>query len=429
MAKASKPVILAVALLAACTTREPQPDPALSCAPAPIEVAAKAPDKPKPSPNPDRGMGGTGLYVQNTANDRGMGGTGIVGTVTGFGSICVNGFRVAYDSDTAINFDGEIGPVTRLARGKTVVVDAIGSGKSLAARSIAVQSALVGPVTAASAETIRVMSATIGRDAMGAAPADIRIGDVVAVSGLQRADGSLVVTRIESVSTRTALVRGYVTETSSTMVVVGGVTVKQTEAMAAVGVGAWVNVVGDWTDGALEPRSVTIGPEVPVTAARVSIEGFVERGPDGRYMVRGMPVGANMRAGLDSPTIASLVGANRVQVLGQVERSQSVTPSTIVVPELMNPVERPSINVPTPRPAIQNMRGIYGRPLDPSLRPQGLPQRPATVGRPANVPAPAVRPEVPVRPETPGRPETPVRPETPTRPDTTTRPARPGVGG
>ena len=51
----------------------------------------------------DIGLGGTGLMA-NTGN--GLGGTGIVGEITGFGSIFVNGVEIEYDSDTPFTING-----------------------------------------------------------------------------------------------------------------------------------------------------------------------------------------------------------------------------------------------------------------------------------------------------------------------------------
>ncbi len=49
------------------------------------------------APASDRGIGGTGAPASGPViSDRGIGGTGIVGVVTGFGSVFVNGLEVAY---------------------------------------------------------------------------------------------------------------------------------------------------------------------------------------------------------------------------------------------------------------------------------------------------------------------------------------------
>ena len=44
----------------------------------------------------DRGIGGTGVFSEPDDGDRGIGGTGVIGTIRKFGSIIVNGMRIAY---------------------------------------------------------------------------------------------------------------------------------------------------------------------------------------------------------------------------------------------------------------------------------------------------------------------------------------------
>ena len=52
----------------------------------------------------DIGLGGTGLLANN---DIGLGGTGITGTITGFGSIFVNGVEIEYNNQTSYTLDGK----------------------------------------------------------------------------------------------------------------------------------------------------------------------------------------------------------------------------------------------------------------------------------------------------------------------------------
>lgn len=415
-------------LVAGCSVepgpRPTQPDPTLVCAPAPIQITAEKSDKAKPAP--DRGMGGTGIYAEKATpnpgergsggtgivarvDDRGLGGTGIIGTVTGFGSICVNGFRVAYDDTTPLTIDGMDGAVSQLARGQTVMVDA---DAAMTARRIAVQSALVGPVTVAGQGGLAVMGQAIPLDpANSADEQSLAPGDLVAVSGLQRSDGSLVVTRVARAASDRALVRGYVTAVDQDTVTIGQVKVTPTNASDDLVMGAWAVARGQWDGAVLRTDQLSVGPEVP-DGAQLSIEGFVEAKPDGRYVLRGVSIGPNAGVGLDRPTIARLSGATRVQMLGTFDRGQSLAPSTVVVPETFNP-----LGVVRPVPGgLQDLRGSYGRPLDPSLRPNWLPPRPAGAQRPTTIP-PVERPPTPVRP-----------PEAPPRPGAPTRPVRPGGG-
>jgi len=88
------------------------------------------------------GIGETG----NTADNDGIGGTGIIGTITGFAGICVNGIEIHYDKHTAISADGRGATLGELAIGRVIAVRAFGVNRELATRSIAVLHAAIGPV-------------------------------------------------------------------------------------------------------------------------------------------------------------------------------------------------------------------------------------------------------------------------------------------
>ncbi|MBS0423316.1 MAG: hypothetical protein JSR71_02575 [Proteobacteria bacterium] len=70
------------------------------------------------------GIGETG----NTADNDGIGGTDIIGTITGFASICVNGIEIHYDKHTAISVDGRGATLGELAVGQVIAVRAFGAG-------------------------------------------------------------------------------------------------------------------------------------------------------------------------------------------------------------------------------------------------------------------------------------------------------------
>ena len=85
------------------------------------------------------GMGGTGLQAANRV--------GVIGTITGFGSICVNGERIAFDADTPVELDGSRVTTRALAVGHVVAVEARRTRNGLRAEHISVRHAVVGPVT------------------------------------------------------------------------------------------------------------------------------------------------------------------------------------------------------------------------------------------------------------------------------------------
>lgn len=477
-------LLLSVAVLAGCASTPAviQPDLSLKCGPdrgmGGTGIVAL-----------DRGMGGTGLTNQDrgmggtgaVALDRGIGGTGIIGTVTGFGSICVNGFRVAYTASTPVTVDGVAASLAALERGATVAVMAAPQAGELHASSIEIVHALVGPVTASATASgaVAVMGLTIeSTNATGTPTANLAVGDLVAVDGLQRPDGTIDATRIAPAPNGSrASIRGVVRRAGSA-VQIGSVPVTAApETLPADG--AWATASGVWADGALKADRVVAGLEIPSSASeRLSIEGYLVLQPDGRYAIRGTPLRDSPGLRLDRATFARIAAGQRVQVLGQRQVDGSMRPETLIVPDRLSPLSsdipapsttaapsrvatEPSTDAaadaaasgrtasPTPttttvtRPAViaseplQVERGVYGaaltRPLitrevTPIVRPNAIPTRPnALPTRPDVVPT---RPALPTRPERVVRPEVqqPVRPEIPqpVRPEIPRPVGRPG---
>lgn len=193
------------------------------------------------------GMGGTGMR-----GDGGIGGTGIraegdvgiIGIITGFGSICVNGVEVEYDAATPISSDGAPAAASALALGQLVAVRAVGSGAQARAREIRILDALVGRAEAVDPaagefqvgnQRVRLAASTVLEPNVSLAEL---AGRSVRVSGLWRADGSLAATRIQRAPPDAAprvgardwpdlgapqlIVEGYVAEVRPGAVRIGG---------------------------------------------------------------------------------------------------------------------------------------------------------------------------------------------------------------
>ncbi|MBX2848390.1 MAG: hypothetical protein KTR16_08720 [Acidiferrobacterales bacterium] len=92
----------------------------------------------------DRGLGGTGKYA---GEDRGLGGTGIIGTITEFGSIWVNGLEIELTNDTQITMDGHIATENELRLGQQTKVLAIHQGNQWIASKIEIEHGLIGRVS------------------------------------------------------------------------------------------------------------------------------------------------------------------------------------------------------------------------------------------------------------------------------------------
>ncbi len=137
----------------------------------------------------------------------GTGGTGAfaVGTISGFGSIIVNGVRYDDSSATVVD-DDDSSSSSSLAIGQVVEIrgSVNSDGLTGTASSIAYYSALKGPVTAVNAgagtltvfgQVVNVTATTLFKDVADLNA--ITVGNVVEVYGLPDASGAITATRIE----------------------------------------------------------------------------------------------------------------------------------------------------------------------------------------------------------------------------------------
>ena len=370
----------------------------------------------------DRGMGGTGLFAQNL--DRGMGGTGIIGTVIGFGSICVNGFRIAYDAATPVSANGVAASIDTLERGVTVAVSAVAQGGQLHASAIEIVHALVGPVTAAAdpSGAIAVMGLHVeSAHAAGLGVASLALGDVVVVDGLQRASGAIDATRIaRAPPDAQASVRGALTDRTNTALRIGTITVTAAPGKLPAA-GSWAVATGTWSSGALTADAIVVGTEAQNTlGGRISVEGYLLVQTDGTYTIRGVPVRESPNRGLDRAMFGRLAAGQRLQLLGQRERDGGLRVETVIVPDQLSPLSdngslstaeagavttSSAARTAARREQLQELHGVYGeivtRPLVaretiPVVRPEAILTRPI---RP-----PDFRPEIPRAPDRGGRP-------------------------
>ena len=197
---------LALLCLSSCTSPAPGPSLTGACATASlVNPALQAPGLggtgavAKVDPG---GIGGTGQVAQEGS---GIGGTGIVGVVTGFASVCVNGVEVEIEPDTPVGRDGQDAGLRDLSVGQLVVVRAQGTGTELTAQRIEVMHAVVGPVEQidVEAQALRVLGQRV-RVLAAADLMPLRPGDWVRVSGHRLADGEVRASRVQALPTGTA---------------------------------------------------------------------------------------------------------------------------------------------------------------------------------------------------------------------------------
>ena len=154
----------------------------------------------------DIGLGGTGLLA-NTGY--GLGGTGIIGEITGFGSIFVNGIEIEYDNKTPFTVDGKKAVPQQLAIGDVVEILTTDANTYTQAQVINLRHEVIGRVESVDPQTFSytVLGQTIiQKSDKGVLP---EVGTTVAVSGMRIDKQTIVSTRTTSTETEQTLLRTH----------------------------------------------------------------------------------------------------------------------------------------------------------------------------------------------------------------------------
>lgn len=232
------------------------------------------------------GMGGTGRRAEGS----GMGGTGVVGIITGFGSIRVNGLDLRYSSSTTVTQDGE--PVTTgvPALGQVVAVEAEGTGITPRARRIALQSAVVGPVTWMSPrhDALTVLGQNIRLPRDGFRPGlSLKVGGFARVSGLREPGGAVLATRIAKLPAGgNVSVAGTVDAVSGNTMQLAGLAIETGKPSPP---GISLRATGRMEQGVLRARRILVEPELAFTGQvdRLVLHGIAQGVGTGREISLG----------------------------------------------------------------------------------------------------------------------------------------------
>ena len=355
-----------------------------------------------------RGLGGTGVIAR--ADERGLGGTGIIGVVTGFGSVCVNGYEVEVDRKTAVTVEGVPAKRADVQLGQLVEIEAYSAKDVLVAARIAVRVAVAGPVESISEDRRILVVAGQTVSAAGFGPnaniPRVRSGDWVAVSGLRRADGSILGSAITRLNRgQRVLVSGELQAADNGKLRIGALTVDA----AGLTAGQRVVVRGDLAAETLVSRETRVDLASPFSTGvrALSVQADAARVEAELSRVSGTAV----RLSEDMMRNASPSG-EAVQADGRLDgrafTAQSVTrPAMPVTPDgparaMDAPIGKvppviPFPNALTPRDGARPGRPGEQRPGMPPDRPlerMQIPPRPDTAMPERPMPA---RPDPPLR--------------------------------
>jgi|CXWL01.1.fsa_nt_gi hypothetical protein len=306
--------------------------------------------------NPESGIGGTGIIANeggiggtgttqsgiggagNVANDSGIGGTGIIGVITGFASICVNGVEIHYDNATQVAVDGRPSTTRDLAVGQVIAARVFGTSQEFTARNIAVIHAAVGPISSLNPETgeMRILGQTVQVDQSRYYGdfSNLKTGDWVQVSGHRLSNGAIVASRIETTPLHAeASLNGYVTQIDAQSFEINGTRVNYDAKLYAVGVsqGMEVQVTGQW-DGAnlmaqhiqTEPTRQSIG-----NVEHVVIEGYVHALSDKELNLNNRIVALDPNTQVAGDARGDLRLDQRIQLSGRLDTNQRINAERI----------------------------------------------------------------------------------------------------
>lgn len=232
----------------------------------------------------DRGIGGTGIAV----TDRGIGGTGIantgiIGTVTAFGSVWVNGLRVDLPQSTGVRIEGQPAQTGDVRIGQTVAMTAVPGGPTgLTARRLDVRYAVAGPVERTTPGGALILGQRIDlAEAEGTTA--LTPGRWVAVSGLRRPDGVVDASRVDPWEpARGWLLRGRLDAVTPKALTVAGLTLARGRGLTGTlpAVGSMVRVAGKPDPGTAPTIALALEPDpfnpFGTTVNALSIETYVD---------------------------------------------------------------------------------------------------------------------------------------------------------
>ncbi len=224
----------------------------------------------KPKPGGDNGIGGTGYQP----GDNGIGGTGFIGAIRKFGSVWVNGERIAYPADVRIRIDGEPAVASQMRIGQVARLVAAPRDGVLTTDRIVILSEVVGPVGRIDKARLEVLGQSVelrsARMARG-----LKVGDRVAVSGLRKPDQTIVASLIERRDPGPDQIVGILARDAGGQFHIGAQTVT---GVGAGVIGQRVIVRGTAADGAFAALETKLDTLIGIGPARtLSVETWVTR--------------------------------------------------------------------------------------------------------------------------------------------------------
>jgi Domain of unknown function (DUF5666) len=206
----------------------------------------------------EEGIGGTGIQANSGVGgtgkqaSSGVGGTGIVGIITGFASICVNGLEVFYDKHTEVDIDGMTSNIDALNIGQLVAIESSSNSNHLIAQRLSVSHVIIGKIEKVDStqNTLQIMGRTIQISPETIVNADLKPQQLVKISGLVATNNQVYTSRIDIARPDTpSQVAGLIDQVGN----INGINITSTNKIQA---GSMVRVSGSWNGRSLQANEI-----------------------------------------------------------------------------------------------------------------------------------------------------------------------------
>jgi hypothetical protein len=247
----------------------------------------------------DRGIGGTGVIIEQPPEDRGIGGTGVIGTIREFGSIIVNEMHIAYPADAEVEIDGRRASPSELRLGHIVQVVAEPDAAGFATQRITIANEVVGPIESVEKGALTVLGQRVLTTYIG--DKGWSKGDWIAVSGLRNFDGAIVASLAQYSDGTVARVTGPVRLAADGAPRIGGLALANLDPALA---GRRVLAEVGRDRGVAVAVKTVVDPELAAMPGvrQLSIETYVTRSQGAAHFGSGIVVSTRSGSSPNSPS-------------------------------------------------------------------------------------------------------------------------------
>ncbi|MFV2059223.1 MAG: hypothetical protein ACC653_00985, partial [Gammaproteobacteria bacterium] len=225
------------------------------------------------------GLGGTGQIA-----DSGLGGTGIIGEVTGFGSIFVNGIEVEIVDSSEIRTDNKVNDGIDPGIGDIVEILAHRVGDETHAKKLNIRHEVVGPVSSVNIKQRRFT--IIGQDIKLDNP-QLKLpktGEMIAVSGLRDHRGVIHATRVTKSKSKSIWLIDRIANNKSNTLKLGR-SIIHSEQANYYRIGDVIRVQANYKNGKLYAKQIYSNKAFGNQVNHMILQGFIQEGNRNNYRI------------------------------------------------------------------------------------------------------------------------------------------------